>query len=378
MITQRPRKDGTIAYYVTVDYPGQAGRRRRRSGTFATKGEARAAERAWQAEASAGAAPPGRQTLAEYLQAWLSSKEHTVADTTHASYAEYVVTLITPRLGHTRLDRLTAPVVQAFLAQLRSAGRADGTGGLSSSRVNGARRVLTMALGDALELGLLSRNPMDHVRAVRHEVKEYPEWTEEHLARFLEVALASKLGGYWVLALVTGMRRGELLGLRWADIDWQAGQLRLRRQIKALRGKAKEGTLKSRRGRVVQLGAGGLAVLAEHQTAQKAHKVEVRLDWVENDLVFCADDGRAINPTTITHLFAKLVAEAGVPRIKPHLLRAINASVSVAEGADPRTLADRLGHSRPSTTQDHYLLRSAGRQKGLAEAVEEVILKRAR
>jgi len=239
------------------------------------------------------------------------------------------------------------------------------------------RRVLAIALADAVEQGVLSRNPMEHVRPVRHEVKEYPEWTEEHLQRFLDVALPSKLGCYWVLALITGMRRGELLGLRWADVNWETGQLHLRRQIKALRGVGKEGTLKSRRGRVIVLGAGGLAELARHQTAQKAHKVAVRLDWQEHDLVFCADDGKAYNPTTMSHMFAKLVGEAGVPYIKPHLLRAINASVSVAEGADPRTLADRLGHSRPSVTQDHYLLRRAGGQSRLAEAVEQAILKRA-
>jgi integrase len=376
MITQRPRSDGTTAYYVTVEYPARDGKRQRRCGTYDKLREAQARERAWKQEAAAGGRPPAQQTLAEYLRAWLAEKEHTVGDTTYANYAEYVEVVIAPRIGLMRLDRLTPGFLQRFINELHASGRKDGTGGLSSSRTNGAYTLLRSALKRAHELGLLPANPMALVRPVRHEAREYPEWDEAHLARFLEAALATPLGPYWVLALVTGMRRGELLGLRWRDLDWERSCLRLRQQVKALRGRAREGNLKSRRPRVVYLGAGTMALLAEHQTNQKTHKIEVRLDWVENDLVFCADDGRPWNPTSLTHMFARLVEQARVPRIKLHLLRAVNASISVAEGADPRTLADRLGHSRPSTTADHYLLRSAGRQRDLAEAVEATIMRR--
>jgi integrase len=378
MITQRPRRNGTTAYYVTVEYPARDGKRQRRSGTFDKLREAQAQERAWKQEAAAGTRPPSQQTLAEYLRVWLSEKEHTVGDTTQANYTEYVEVVIAPRIGQMRLDRLTPGLLQRFINDLHTTGRKDGTGGLSSSRTNGAYTLLRSALKRAHELGLLPANPMALVRPVRQEAREYPEWDEGHLERFLAAALATPLGTYWALALVTGMRRGELLGLRWQDVDWERSCLRLRQQIKALRGRPKEGSLKSRRPRVVYLGAATMALLADHRANQEAHKTEVRLDWVENDLVFCADDGRPWNPTTLTHMFTRLVQQARVPRLKLHLLRAVNASISVAEGADPRTLADRLGHSRPSVTADHYLLRSAGRQKDLAEAVEDVILRRTR
>lgn len=380
MITPRPRKDGTTAYYVTVEYPAMDGKRDRRSGTFDTQKEAKRAERSWQQEASAGGKPPSQQTIADYMATWLAGRRHTVEETTWEQYRGQIDNQIVPHMGAQRIDKLATPTIQAWLVRIKEAGNRRGRhagGPLSPKRANGALAVLRMALGDAAAAGIIPRNPAASVRPVAGDAIEYPEWTEAHLDTFLAAVGGTPLGPCFVLALLTGCRRGELLGLRWADVDWEGGILRLRQQNRELRGAPQiRPGLKGKRARAVHVGDGTLEMLAAHQARQREQKMRVRLDWQEHDLLFPRDDGTPRNPSGVSHAFSDACRRAGLPHIKLHMLRAINAGVSVAEGADPRTLADRLGHSRPSMTQDHYLLRSTARHRAVADAVEAAILKR--
>ena len=218
---------GTITKVVTADgirwrvrvnmVDPQTGRRKRPQRTYKTRREAEAGKIAWLAEIERGTAVTNsKMTLASYLDYWLDTvARHRVRPTTLASYTQIIHNRIVPTLGTVPVQKLTPAQVQALYGRLLENGRIDGRArGLSPRSVKYAHTVLRMALQDALKLGLVPRNVCDAAmppKAVRPQVQY---WDSEDVRRFLDVAHEDRYRALWVLALHTGMRRGEVLGLR--------------------------------------------------------------------------------------------------------------------------------------------------------------------
>jgi integrase len=191
---------------------------------------------------------PGRTTIAEYCREWLVGIQPTLRPSTFASYTDVLERWVLPRVGHVRLADLTPTRVRALDAELLKAGGRNG-GALSTTSVRYAHRVLSKALKDAVEQGLLPRNPASVVRAPRAAHRQPTVWSPAELRAFLEFVADDRLAMMWLLLAMTGLRRGEVAAVRWSDVDLDAATIRVRAQRVAVEYEVYEYEPKTRAGR---------------------------------------------------------------------------------------------------------------------------------
>lgn len=212
---------------------------------------------------------PGVTTLGEYLTEWLAAMESNVVDTTFRAYEQSMRNWVVPRLGSVRLAEVSPMHLRSLQTELLRDGRVDGKGGLAPRSVAACRRVLSQALKDAVRWGLLIRNPMDAVDPPRVVDAEMVTWSDTQARVFLDAVADDRLYSMWVLFLTTGVRRGELTGLRWGDVELDRATMAIvRNRVSAGRGKAvSTHQPKTRRGRRnVALDVTSVEVLRAHRT----------------------------------------------------------------------------------------------------------------
>ena len=300
---------------------------------------------------------PTKQTVAQFLNDWLeNSQKQSVRPRTFERYEEIVRIHIAPDLGRHQLLKLSPQHLQAFYA--KKVGE-----DLSATTVGILHNVLHKALDTAMRWGLVARNVCDLVsppRAKRFEMK--PLSTEE-VYLFLRAAHGHYLEALFALALATGMRRGELMGLKWQDINMETSTVQIRRILTRVPSKLKgEGesyveaepkTQKSRRN--VVIAAFALDSLKRHRIRQLETKLKAGPLWKEHDYVFCTSVGTHLNPTRdILDQLKLLLKKAGLPDIRFHDLRYSAATLLLSEGVHPKIVQELLGHSNISMTMDVY------------------------
>lgn len=313
----------------------------------------------------------GRQTVGDYLTRWIAEK---VADgelraSTAHTYQRYVALDLSRHLGAVRLRDLRASHVKEMLRKLRTTeGRGDAT-------VRQIHAVLRSALTSARRDGLIAGNPAADVSLGGPRPAKVRPWEPAELGAFLDSASGHRLGALFELLAMTGLRRGEALGLRWADVDLSAGMLTVRRQLVAVGARVTEGAPKTRAGedRRVSLSQHVVGILLAHQFAQQAEREAWGDAYEDGDWVFCAENGASLSPGYVTKLFHKLVTQADVRQIRLHDLRHGAASIMLASGTQMAEVSKVLGHSSVRITSDtyHHLLAGAGRS--IAEAAQALI-----
>lgn len=256
---------------------------------------------------------------------------------------------IVPSLGRLKLRSVTPTHVRRLLAERAAAG-------LSPRSVQIVHATLRAMLAEALRDELVERNVAAIVRApsvVREEVRP---WTSGEAATFLQVAGKDRLHALFAVGVALGLRRGELLGLRWSDVDLERGVLNVRQTAQRLEGVGLVfGPPKSSRSwRTIPLPASSMRILREHRSRQVAEKLALGPAWEDHGLVFTSTVGTVVEPRNLARLFNRLTAEAGVRRIRVHDLRHTCASLLLAQGVPPRVVMDVLGHSQLSITMDLY------------------------
>lgn len=283
-------------------------------------------------------------------------------------------TYVVPRLGGVPLQDLNAAHLNRLYAELLREGRVVGAG-LSPTSVRRIHAMLRKALNDAVRWGHLRTNPATSadpppVRAVsaarRRSMKT---WTRHELRTFLDAAAGHPLEPLWRCAASTGMRRSELLGQRWQDIDFDAGTTRVRQTV--LPGpdgyeliEDQKSTLSAR---TVHIDRRTVRMLEAHREAQKEHRRSLGDAWQDHDLVFPQADGTWRNPPAISLAFRRAVKAAGVPPIRLHDLRHTHATLLLAAGVNPKVVSERLGHSSVAFTLDTYAHVMPGMQPEAAE-----------
>ncbi len=354
-----------------IDLPPDpvTGKRRRKRLTAATKREVeRLVAEAIQA-AQTGFVDAGRTTLREYLARWQEAAAPTLRPSTRRRYADLIRLHVLPVLGHVRLAKLGAADVQRLYADRLAAG-------LSPTSVRQIHSVLHRALDQAVRWGLLARNVTDAVDPPRPAHPEAKTWDARQVAAVLGAAARSDdLEALWRLALLTGMRRGELLGLRWADLDLDRGALAVRRTMsRGADSRLVVGEPKTASGRR-QIALPATAV--EHLRRHRVRHLEARLAagpaFDDRDLVFPNQTGGPLHPNSLARRFKQLIERAGVPPIRFHDLRHTCATLMLANGEHPKVVQERLGHSDIKMTLDLYSHVAADMQRHAADRLDAAI-----
>ena len=294
--------------------------------------------------------------------------------TTSDSYERCVRDHVLPHLGEVGLRELTPERIRNWQTMLLQKPRRFRDGPLSPTTVRYCHRLLRRALQDALRWELIDRNPCDAVLAPRAAETEMQVWTPAEVQSFLAAVDKDRLRAMWRLFLVTGMRRGEIAGLRWIDVDLATGRIAVRHTRVLVYDRAQVSQPKTPRSRrVIALDAATVEALTRHRQRQDEERLEFGDAWNDTGYVFTREDGDPLDPDRISHLFGVAAASAGVPRIRLHDLRHTAASLAMATGVHPKVVSERLGHASVAFTLDVYSHLLPGMQEDAAAQIANLI-----
>ncbi len=249
---------------------------------------------------------------------------------------------------------------------------------MSARTVRYVATLVGRSLGDAERQGLVMANVARRATPPSASSARAPEqqvWSPAHVGRFLDALDGSEWHAPLHVAAMTGMRRGEICGLEWGDVDLDGGVIQVRHTITAMAGKLIAGPAKTKRSRRrLDLDPGTVAVLRSWRRRQLEHRLAMGAGWPEGDLVFTYADGTGIHPDVLTAAFRRLSAPVeGLPRIRLHDLRHSRATALLAAGVNVRVVADRLGHASVAFTLDTYGHSLPGQQLDAANAVAALV-----
>jgi integrase len=361
------------SHTVWIELPKTIDGKRRRE-VFTVRGKLKDAEAAMArriSEIESGIfSDASRVTVAEYLERWLVATEARIGARTFERYASIVRDTLIPTFGQQRLAKLTPLHVEDAVGRWRTQPRRDRKKGTLSSRtVNHFFSTLKAALTQAVHWNLVPRNPCDAVRAPS-KGNAHVKAIDEHQA----VALLGAMGGTVLamptrVALLSGLRRGELLALRWEDVDFERGVIHVRRSLERLRSgelRFKEPkTAKSRR--AVPIPSQALDGLRAHRVEQAKFKLALGGRYQDQGLVFPEHDGRPWDPDRFSSAFYYRVAASGLPKVSFHGLRHSFASIMLRAGAPLKVTSEALGHTTVAITADLYTDVLGGLQREAAD-----------
>jgi integrase len=365
------RKDGRYvgsAYLLTI-----TGARKRIYTYGKSRSEARANLLAVTAQVQQGTPlPDSSWGLAEYLDYWLQQiVRPNRRPATYDLYEGIIRLYLKPGIGAKKLGRLSVQELQAFLNRQLAAGR-------SVRQVQAMRAVLGTALTQAMREELIMRNVARLVETPTWERKEIYPWTGSEAAQFLEAARGDQLEAAFNMLVFYGLRKGEVLGLRWGDIDLENRKLRIRQQVHRAGGKLLVGPLKTRAGKrdlpllnVVE------TALTERRNSQSVQKQNAGESWhcgdIDSDLIFTTVSGRPVDPKNFNRSFERICAEHGVRRIAVHHVRHTAATLLKDLGIPVRDVQLILGHSNIVTTQQIYQHDTLDSRRTALEQVENLL-----
>ena len=301
---------------------------------------------------------PNRITVREWLRTWLGATRQEVAPRTAERYAEIVTNFLVPALGKLQLTKLAPVHIQDAYNGWAAGGRRDGKeGGLAPRTRRHIHRILSSALARAVEQQLIARNPCDifRKRLPKVERREMAVLTTEQSQNLLDAIRHSRV--YWpvMIALATGMRRGEVLALRWRNVDLDRGNLRVVESLEQTKAGLRAKAPKSEKARAITLPVFAIEEL-RHLRREQAEELLMLGCRQSGDTLLCARaDGEPMQPRSLTYEFTRLVARLkGIPRVRFHDLRHSHATQLLLTGVHPKVAQERLGHSTISVTLDLY------------------------
>lgn len=378
----RSTKDGkqVTAWYVVVDLNrGPDGRRRQKwHGGFRTRREAEVAKAKLVNEVHGGTyIEAGKSTLTDWVESsWLETMRSQVKASTWDSYMRNLRLHVLPRIGHRTLAQVSPTVLNGLYTELMESGRRNGNGGLSAKTVRYVHATVHKVLGDAVDAGLLQANPANRARPPKPRAAGQAEmrcWDAEQLAGFLVHVEGHRLQTAFHLAAMTGMRRGEVLGLRWGDVSFQTQRVSVRHTIISVAYKVRESTPKTHQARVIDLDTATVDLLRRHAIRQETERLAWGPGYQENDLVFRREDGSPMHPESFSDAFEAEVARSGLPRIRLHDLRHGHATIALRAGVPVKVISERLGHENPAFTLKQYAHVIPGMQAEAAALIASLV-----
>lgn len=318
-----------------------------------------------------------RMTLVQFLERWLIDYAASRAPSTYRRYQQLVRNQVAPHLGNVRLDRLTPSHLVRLFTTLRDSDRLDGRGKLSSQTQMHTYRMLHTALECARKWRILSYNPMEDVEPPTVSRPEMRTFTVEQAKSFLDASVAEglKWQAFFTLALMGGLRMGELKGLRWQDIDLDAATLKVQQSTSRVTGVGRitrqPKTAGSRR--PIALGEDIIGLLRRYKAEQNTERLALGPLWKDHNLVFPSQVGTPLEDKRIREVFFRICDAAGVPRLRPYDLRHTSASLLLAAGVHVKVVSERLGHSSVNLTLSTYSHTLPTLHKDAARTLEKML-----
>lgn len=375
-ITKRKDKDGKNRWLVRIETPDPVTGARRRTtvGTFATKKEAEREEAKAITKRERGTLlAPDTTTVGELLDKWLEvAVPRSVKPEQVVNYEGTVRLHLKPAFGEVQVRKLRVEHVESLYAEMQQRG-------LSSSTIKNCHLRLSAALKMAKRWNIVAENVCDIAKPPKLAYKASKIWTTEETAAFLEEADDDALATYWRLMIETGGRTSELLGMTWADVDFDRKTVRFGEQVvRLLKGVpfVKDGGKSESARRTVRISSDMVQLLKDERTAWLAKQLASE-EW-ENPygLVFCSPRGRPLNARNVRRSFDRLIVQAGVTPVPPHSLRKLHITTTLAAGANLKAVQARVGHAKPDTTLRIYAQLVAQSEDALAEIVETLMPRR--
>ena len=311
----------------------------------------------------------GKYTVTQWMNEWYENvAKIKVRASSHQTYRGYIDNHIAPNIGKLPLEKLTTMDLQKFYRKLMTKGRVerieskDQPKGLSAKTVRNINQVISSAMDFAVAQRIISVNPCQAVALPKVEHKEMQTIPAEQLQAFLTEAKASGVYEMYYIELATGLRRGELLGLKWGDIDWKNGVIKVKRQIARVDGKVIEAPLKTKNSyRTVTISPQAVEVLKQQRAKTK------------DEFVFPSPNGGPISPDSVNNMLKRVLARAGISKVRFHDLRHTFATVALQNGVDIKTVSGMLGHFSAGFTLDTYAHVTTAAQKEAAQTIGNVL-----
>jgi integrase len=352
----RKNKDGKVigyqgSYWLTD--PATGGRKRRYvSGKTKAETRNRLARAKAEADARGGLFIPGEDvTLAEYLSRWLSGplKTRNLKHATIEQYERQVRNHIVPALGRVKLQRLTAHMLQDLYDEKMASGMAPGS-------VRQLHVVLHSALSHAHKHDVVTQNAAAKTDPPKVCPPEIQPLSSDEARSLLSAARGDRLEALYVLAVTAGLRIGELLGLRWEDVDLDAGVLRVARTLTRAKGGTRFTTPKSGKGRSIALTSKAIEALKNHRKSQNEERLRLGALWKDNGLVFALERGTPLDASNLDKRSFKLLLKRAEVRenVRFHDLRHTCATLLLGRGVHPKFVQELLGHASIAITLDRY------------------------
>lgn len=360
------KKRGSTWYYIVDIGRDENGKRRQKTkGGFRTKKEAQEALAVLLADLKRGEyIEDTKITFYELVSDWLQHTKPNIKQTTYAKYSRILAAHIKGSIGNLKIANLKPLHIARFYAQKSET--------LAPNTVRTIHNVISGSLTWAVKMGLIKKNPAENAELPKAKRRSFKVWSPVEIRQFLEAAKNRRHFPIYYLALMTGMRQGEILGLKWEDVDLENGVIHISRNwtmtdtVKQLaEGGKTEGARRS-----IDISQSVIDVLKEHKNKQAK---ELQALGIDTDFVFTNAKGELLHPTSIREFFQDAQKAAGVPVIRFHDLRHTHASILLQKGVHPKIVSERLGHSSISITLDIYSHLIPTIQKEAADAIESYI-----
>ena len=366
----RKRKDGRWEGRYTAGHDPATGKQIFKSVLGKTQAEVK--EKLKKAMVEAGQidfTKSGKYTVGTWMDEWFEIvAKIKVRPSSHQTYRGYIDNHIKPSIGNIPLEKLTTMDLQKLYRTLLTKGRVERIeaenqpSGLSAKTVRNINQVISSALDLAVAQKIIPSNPTDACELPKVEHREMQTIPEEQLQAFLAEAKATGVYEMYYIELATGLRRGELLGLKWQDIDWKNGIIKVRRQIARVDGQIVEAPLKTKNSyRTVTISPQAIEVLKQQRA--KTH----------DQYVFPSPNGGPISPDSVNNMLKRVLARAGIPKVRFHDLRHTVATIALQNGVDIKTVSGMLGHFSAGFTLDTYAHVTTSAQKEAAQTMGNVL-----
>ncbi len=309
-------------------------------------------------------------TVGQWMDVWFENyTKIKVRPSSHQTYRGYIDNHIKPNIGKIPLGKLTTLELQKLYKKLLSRGRVDRIEakgqpkGLSPKTVRNIHQVISSAMDFARSQKLIAINPADGCALPKLEHREMKTLPVEQLASFLREAKESGVFEMYYIELATGLRRGELLGLKWEDLDLEQCTLRVQRQVSRINGEVVEAPLKTKNSyRTISLGTDAVGILKEQ-----------RKKCGSSEYVFPSPTGGPISPDSVIQMLHRVLKRAGLPKVRFHDLRHTFATVALQNGVDIKTVSGMLGHYSAGFTLDTYAHVTTAAQREAAKTMGNIL-----